>query len=415
MKRSVLFALCLFLSTHEYVLAQVAISTDGSAPDPKAMLEIKSSTSGFLPPRMSNAEIHAIAPPIPVGLQIFNTTTNCLNFYDGLIWRVVCGDLPDALITGLDCNNASQSGSLLVGGEANGVTVTVPYSGGNGGTYGTSTASSTGVTGLVATLSPGTLAVGIGTVTFTITGTPSGQGTATFALSLGGQSCSVGLNATGACQGVTSVNVTYNGNTTAYGTVESLGQCWLDRNLGASQVATSKDDAAAIGGYIQWGRQADGHQFLNAAQTTSLSNSDNPGTSSFIRAPSSPYDWRSPQNDNLWQGVSGVNNPCPAGWRVPSLAELEVQRQSWATNDATGAFNSPLKWAKGACREGSGNSSDASQAVYCGGDAGAVWSTTVSDGDPIRIVAMRIDNNPAYSGPNIFYRASGLPVRCIKD
>jgi uncharacterized protein (TIGR02145 family) len=37
-----------------------------------------------------------------------------------------------------------------------------------------------------------------------------------------------------------------------------------------------------------------------------------------------PYDWRVPQNDNLWQGVDGTNNPCPEGWRIPTQTE-------WAT------------------------------------------------------------------------------------
>ncbi len=42
------------------------------------------------------------------------------------------------------------------------------------------------------------------------------------------------------------------------------------------------------------------------------------------------YDWRSPQNDNLWQGVNGINNPCPSGYRLPTEAELEAERLSWS-------------------------------------------------------------------------------------
>jgi hypothetical protein len=33
---------------------------------------------------------------------------------------------------------------------------------------------------------------------------------------------------------------------------------WLDRNLGATQVATKVDDSAAYGDYYQWGRAKDG-------------------------------------------------------------------------------------------------------------------------------------------------------------
>ncbi len=72
-------------------------------------------------------------------------------------------------------------------------TVTMAYTGGNGGTYDVSTASSTGVEGLTATVAAGTLANGAGNLTYTISGTPTSSGTATFNLSLGGQSCTVTL------------------------------------------------------------------------------------------------------------------------------------------------------------------------------------------------------------------------------
>ena len=80
---------------------------------------------------------------------------------------------------------AATSGTPYTG------TATVTYAGGNGGTYTVSTASSTGVEGLTATLTAGTLATGSGTLTYTISGTPTSDGTATFVLSLGGQSCTI--------------------------------------------------------------------------------------------------------------------------------------------------------------------------------------------------------------------------------
>lgn len=53
---------------------------------------------------------------------------------------------------------------------------------------------STGVTGLTATLSAGIFFSGSGNLTYTITGTPASSGTANFALTIGGQSCSLSLN-----------------------------------------------------------------------------------------------------------------------------------------------------------------------------------------------------------------------------
>ena len=67
----------------------------------------------------------------------------------------------------------------------------ISYTGGNGGTHNGQTVTSTGVTGLTAILSAGTFANGNGTLTYTITGTPSAPGTASFAINIGGQSCTL--------------------------------------------------------------------------------------------------------------------------------------------------------------------------------------------------------------------------------
>ena len=71
----------------------------------------------------------------------------------------------------------------------------------------------------------------------------------------------------------------------------------------------------AYGYLYQWGRATDGHQKRTSGSSSTLSTNDTPGHKKFILAPNSPYDWRSPQNDNLWQGVAGTNNPCPSGYR----------------------------------------------------------------------------------------------------
>jgi hypothetical protein len=42
--------------------------------------------------------------------------------------------------------------------------------------------------------------------------------------------------------------------------VSRTGRIWMDKNLGAKQVATSPDDSLAFGFYYQWGRGSDGHQ-----------------------------------------------------------------------------------------------------------------------------------------------------------
>ncbi|UBM58657.1 DUF3500 domain-containing protein [Marinilongibacter aquaticus] len=72
-------------------------------------------------------------------------------------------------------------------------TLTLNYSGGNGGQYGASSASSTGVEGLTASLDAGTLSNGSGVLEYQITGTPTSSGTASFDLNFGGQSCQVDI------------------------------------------------------------------------------------------------------------------------------------------------------------------------------------------------------------------------------
>jgi len=129
-----------------------------------------------------------------------------------------------------------------------------------------------------------------------------------------------------------------------YGTVlADDGNCWLDRNLGATRVATSSTDTASYGWYFQWGRDYDGHQIPTSQTTYTTSSTDTPGHGNFILSPASPYDWRSPQNSNLWQGVSGINNPCPSGFRLPTQPEwAALVSAEGITNPAT-AFSSNLK------------------------------------------------------------------------
>lgn len=64
----------------------VAINKDGSAPNAKAMLDVASTTSGLLIPRMTTTQRNAITSP-PNGLQIYNITTNKLEIYISTRWE----------------------------------------------------------------------------------------------------------------------------------------------------------------------------------------------------------------------------------------------------------------------------------------------------------------------------------------
>lgn len=99
----------------------------------------------------------------------------------------------DASITGLSCGSGSFS-MAATAGTSYSATATIPYAGGNGKAYTAGTAiSSTGITGLTATLQAGTLSNGTGNISYTVTGTPSGSGVASFAINFLGQTCTLAL------------------------------------------------------------------------------------------------------------------------------------------------------------------------------------------------------------------------------
>ena len=184
----------------------------------------------------------------------------------------------------------------------------------------------------------------------------------------------------------------------------STGEIWLDRNLGAAQVANSVTDASSYGDLYQWGRQADGHQIRSSNTTTVIGPFDAPGHPDFILAPSAPNDWRSPQNDNLWQGVNGVNNPCPPEYRLPTESEFNAEVSSWSTPDAAGAYSSPLKLTVG------GNRSSISGALINVGTQGNYWVSTIQG---TGAKGLLFDSGGSAIGGGA--RAIGMSVRCIKE
>jgi hypothetical protein len=96
-------------------------------------------------------------------------------------------------VASLTCGTATFSASATANAAYTG-TASLPYTGGNGTAYAAGTAiASTGVSGLNATLQAGTLTSGTGTLTYSISGTPVADGVASFAISFGGQTCTLAL------------------------------------------------------------------------------------------------------------------------------------------------------------------------------------------------------------------------------
>jgi hypothetical protein len=286
--KSIYFFLVATFFTAGVKAQSVAINTDGSVANESALLDLKSTTKGFLPPRMTQAQRNAISTPA-AGLIVY--CTDCGSgepqFYNGASWV------------------------NMLGGA-------------------------------------------------TTVATPS----------------------------VTS----------------STGKIWMDRNLGATQVATGSADAASYGDLYQWGRLADGHQIRTSGTTATLSSTDVPGNGNFITVNSGNYDWRSPQNNNLWQGVNGTNNPCPTGYRLPTETELNAERLIWISNDAAGAFDSVLKLPVAGGRRSSDGSLGSADSL------GRYWFSTVSGANARHLFFNSINGVVA-----TLSRANGFSVRCLKD
>jgi uncharacterized protein (TIGR02145 family) len=214
---------------------------------------------------------------------------------------------------------------------------------------------------------------------------------------------------------------------TAVVEVTSLtGRKWMDRNLGAEQVATSLTDEKAYGDLYQWGRGADGHHCRNSSEQTTRSSLNNPGHSKFItvtRSTTYPEnDWRDPQNNNLWQGVNGTNNPCPEGFRLPTDVEARAERLTWSSQSHIGAFNSVLKLPLAGYRDINGDV----LAIAQGSQYGFIWTSSDSGTAPTETDSYNqyksealafndTGDKPASAFENPYDRARGYSVRCIKN
>ncbi len=196
------------------------------------------------------------------------------------------------------------------------------------------------------------------------------------------------------------------------------GRVWMDRNLGASQQATSIADAASYGDLYQWGRAADGHQCRNSplhnGGTLGLATTSEPNTGAawdghFITVNSAPNDWLQTQDDFLWNTNDpspgkGATDPCPTGYRLPTEAELNAERTSWSSGNSAGAFDSPLKLPAAGRRYRTNGSLDAV------GSIGSYWSSSVSGTN-----ARRLGFSSSNADMSTHHRADGRSVRCLKD
>lgn len=145
MKKCLLLAM--FLSCALFTFSQnVAINADGSSPASSAMLDVSSSSKGFLTPRLTSAQRLAITSPA-TGLLLFQTDGSAgYYYYDGSGWLQVSSSATVTTPAGIISQYAgatAPSGYLLCDGSAVSRTTYASLFTAIGTTYGTGNGTTT--------------------------------------------------------------------------------------------------------------------------------------------------------------------------------------------------------------------------------------------------------------------------------
>jgi len=296
MKKQALLMMCVLwlgCPQHAVIYAQgdrLKIGSNTFSIHPSAALEIDSK-KGFLPPRMTSAEMRALTNAAE-GLMVYDTNNHCIRVYGRSGWSG-CFTVTKPHFSIL---NAVWDTPVYYGMPALS-RVSIPYEGGTDEPI-ELTSSSTGVTGLTASVFDGSpLVSGNGTLRLQIVGDASGTGTAVFDLFILGEKYSLSLNVLPAPKGAP--------------------QDWADTNLGSNVVTTyavgnlPSLTPASFGSYYQWG--------VNTAYERPA---NDPGHDQLAVDPNAP---RLTQNWNQ-------DNPCTAvGMKMPTASDFEVLRSYMKT------------------------------------------------------------------------------------
>ncbi|ASK30297.1 hypothetical protein CEY12_09315 [Chryseobacterium sp. T16E-39] len=173
--------------------AQIGIGT----PNPRGALDINKPTTNehglVLPTNSSTTNIsNPSGGEVAIGTIIYDSAADCVKVYKSTGWSNCLCDTCDGTtivpLSTLDCSRGALTGTYIQGTQSTGTKI-INYTGGSGQAYGAIHIASTGVTGLSATAPAGTFATGNGNITLEISGTPNKSGTASFKVTLGGQTC----------------------------------------------------------------------------------------------------------------------------------------------------------------------------------------------------------------------------------
>jgi uncharacterized protein (TIGR02145 family) len=208
----------------------------------------------------------------------------------------------------------------------------------------------------------------------------------------------------------------YDGELVTFGVVKHRDRYWLDRNLGASQVAKSLNDTLAYGDLFQWGRKADGHQFYStqAVLDEQIPQKELSLYTNFFTSITGFKSWASQWCDGTRQ-METSTNVCPDGWHVPSAIEWITAMEYW--DDLMDAFNSSLKIPASYVRHSDGKIESRNDKIHITGRDFSVhyWCSTPNYQIHGQANATYMKINSKCNLFDVYNFTNGMPVRCIKD
>jgi uncharacterized protein (TIGR02145 family) len=210
---------------------------------------------------------------------------------------------------------------------------------------------------------------------------------------------------------------------------------WAPVNCGYAPYASASDKGYPYGKLYQWGRKYGQGYDANDATYPSGDNlvtgpvdlavgQDAANAAKFYMNSTSPSDWLTPEDGNLWNTGSESSpmrtdyDPCPTGWRVPTNVELTAlfggkTAHSLVThNDQKGAwFNGTSSPGTSGVFLPAAGFRNLSGIAYNRSSHADYWSSTPNDARSYLLYFYSDDTYIRKSGNNAY----GYSVRCVKE